>query len=237
MLRKERIIKNLNFICVACLIFLIFVIRKKTNDMQDTCLHAFQLEFNERRFLGIYLSIFLIGIFPILLKLYKVYYVTKFTTKWRIMEIIFCEIISFAVVFSMLSAFGWFLVIGIHLEGTSFSEGIRITTYYFIKIFLGWVEIGMVECVAYILLRNLFLAFIFCDGMMILMNLSIYMIKNEKLIRYLRLFDFMYAYRIEDNLFREFSIGLYHTAIICMLFIIAYEIVKRQDIIMKGINR
>ncbi len=234
MLYKNYFVKHLNKLIIGFLLFFIFIYQRQTLRSGETLISAFQMAYNERRFLALYVNVYLVSLFPILKQIFQTEYVTRISTKWRFFEMLWIKITIMALQYSFLLSFGWYVIVGSGIQNLSGKSYVMFMLCIFAEQFIGWIEIGMLEACIYILIHNLLLSFIMCDALLILMNLSLYIGSNEQILQYTRLYDFMFNPAKIDDIYKIISIGLFHIMIISFLFLICYEIIKRHDYIMGG---
>lgn len=231
---KNFLVKHLNKIVIVFLLILNFIFQRNNVPEDKTLIGAFRLEYNERRFLAIYVGIFLIALFPVLKKIFKAEYVTRLSEKWRVCELLWKEVAVISLLYAFLISFGWYMIVGLSIPNGLNRNYLLYMFFTFIKLFIGWFEIGIIEAFIYILIHNLLLAFISCDAFLILMNLSLYIGSNEQVLQYTRVFDFMFNASDNIGLYRSISVGMFHIVIICLLILASYEIIKRHDYLMGG---
>lgn len=234
MLHKYYFVKHSNKLILVFLILFVFIYQRQTLQSRETLISAFGIAYNERRFLALYVNVYLLSLFPILKQIFQTEYVTRFSTKWSFFEMLWRKITVMALQYSFLLSFGWYVIVGSGIQNLSGKSYVMYILCIFAEQFIGWIEIGMLETCIYILIHNLLLSFIICDALLILMNLSLYIGSNEKFLQYTRLYDFMFHPAEINGIYKIVSIGLFHIAISSLLFLICYEIIKRHDYIMGG---
>lgn len=234
MLYKYYLVKHSNKLIIVFLLFFIFIYQRQTLRSGETLVSAFHMAYNERRFLALYVNVYLVSLFPILKQIFQTEYVTRVSTKWSFFEMLWIKITIMALQYSFLLSFGWYVIVGSGIQNLSGKSYVMFMLCIFAEQFIGWIEIGMLEAYIYILIHNLLLSFIICDALLILMNLSLYIGSNEQILQYIRLYDFMFSPAKIDNIYKIVSIGLFHIMIISFLFLICYKIIKRHDYIMGG---
>lgn len=234
MLYKYYFVKHSNKLIIVFLLFFIFIYQRQTLCSGETLNSAFQMAYNERRFLALYVTVYLISLFPILIQIFQTEYVSRVSTKWRFFEIFWIKITIMALQYSFLLSFGWYVIVGSGIQDFLDKSYVMYMLCIFAEQFIGWIEIAMLEACIYILIHNLLLSFIICDALLILMNLSLYIGSNEQVLQYTRLYDFMFNPVKIDDIYKIVSIGLFHIVIISLLFLICYELIKRHDYIMGG---
>lgn len=234
MLYKYYLVKHSNKLMMICLLFGIFIYQRQALGVNDTLISAFHMAYNERNFLSLYVLVYLISLFPILKQIFQIEYVTRVSAKWRFFEMLWVKISIMALQYSLLVSFGWYVIAGSGFRNFLKKEYVIYILWVFIRQFIGWLEIGMLETCIYILIHNLMLSFIICDALLILMNLSLYIGSNEQILQYTRLYDFMCSPEKNNGIYKVVSIGMFHVVIILLLFLICYEIIKRHDYITGG---
>lgn len=212
----------------------IFLYQRQVLKAEETLIHAFQINYNERRFLVLYLNIYLVSLFPILKRMFQTEYVIRISSKWKYLEKICIKIIIMALGYSFLLSFGWYVMVGSGIENAKGQSYFLYILYIFVEQFIGWVEIGMFEVLVYIFIHNRALVFIICDSILILMNLSLYIGSNEKILQYTRLYDFMFNPQKINNIYTIVSIGLFHIIMISLLFLFSHNLIKKHDYIKGG---
>lgn len=234
MMYKNFFVKNMNKIILVFLLTINFIFQRYNVPHDKTLIGEFLLEYNERRFLAIYVGIFLIGLFPIFKNVFKTEYVTRISEKWRVCWLIWKGVAVISLLYAFLVSFGWYIIVGLSIPNGLNKNYLIYMFYTFIKQVIGWFEIGIIEAFIYIMVHNLLLAFIFCYSLLILMNLSLYISSKEQVLQYVRLFDFMFSPSDNIGLYKNFSIGMFHVVIICLLILASYEIIKRHDYLLGG---
>ncbi len=231
---KYYFVKHSNKIMIFFLFLFVFVYQRQTLRPNETVMGAFRLAYNERRFLALYVIVYLAGLFPVLKQLFQTEYVSRVSSKWNFFEMAWRKIIFMALLYSLLLSFGWYVIVCTGMQDFSGESYVLYMLCVFVEQFIGWVEIGMLEACIYIVIHNLVLSFIISDAILILMNLSLYVGGNEQVLMYTRLYDFMFNPAKIDDIYKIISIGLFHIVIISLLVLIGYELLKRHDFIVGG---
>lgn len=231
---KYYFVEHGNKLIITLLLTLIFMYQRQALRTEETVLSAFQVNYNERRFLVLYLNIYLVSLFPILKQIFQTEYVFRISNKWRFLEKLWGKITIMALGYSFLLSFAWYAIVGSGIGNTEGNSYFMYILCIFAEQFIGWMEIGMFEVLAYILVHNLLLAFILCDSFFILMNLSLYIGSNEKILQYTRLYDFMFNPAKINDIYTIVSIGFFHIVIISLSFLISHNLIKRHDYLKGG---
>ncbi len=231
---KYYFVKYLNIISVVFLLIIIFIYQRNTLSAEETLIHAFRTTYNERIFLALYVTVYLVSLFPLLKLVFQTEYVVRISTKWRFFEMLCKKIFFIAFLYSLLLSFGWYAIVGSGIQDFITKRYVLYIICIFLGQLIGWIEIGMIEVYLYILIQNLPLSFIISDALLIGMNLSLYISHNEHVLQYTRLYDFMFYPEEIGDLYKIVSNGFFHIAILSLLFLTSYEFIKRHDYIMGG---
>lgn len=228
---KYYIKKNIIQLLTAFFILFVFVYQGKASYFNDGYGSIIGNIFNERIFLALYVIVFLIGLFPVLKKIYHTEYLVRISSKWNFLEKICFRVCIISFEYSIILSFGWYIASGFFMSSYSSKRDIIYVLIFLLKQLIGWIEIGMMEVFIYILFKNLALAFVLSDGILIMLNLSLYSVDNQVLQRYLRLYDFMIYSLTYGNIYIMFSTVFFHIAVIFCLFLLSHELLKKHDFI------
>lgn len=231
---KYYFVEHGNKLIIAFLLIFVFIYQRESLRTDETVISAFQINFNERRFLALYLNIYLVSLFPVLRRIFQTEYVCRISTKWKVIEKLWGKITIMALEYSLLLSFVWYAIVGSGIENTDGKSYFMYIFCIFAEQFIGWMEIGMFEVLAFILVQHLLLGFILCESFFILMNLSLYIGSNEKILQYTRLYDFMFNPMKINDIYAIVSIGLFHIVIISLLFLVSHNLIKRHDYLKGG---
>lgn len=230
---RYQLIQQANkYVCAAILI-VFFLYQRQVLDEKKDILRVFHLTYNERSFLAVYVSMFLISLFPILKQIVKAEFVVRASVKWQYLGRIWKCLLVMALWDSFLLSFVWYIVVG--SKGSSdIGNELPYMVCVFVTQVIGWMEIAMLESFCFILTRKFAVSFLICEGLLILTNLSRYLIGSTKILQYTRVYDFMFHPEQLGNVYRMISVGLVHVMLILSLVFVCYEIVKRYDYVAGG---
>lgn len=180
----------------------------------DSFVSVFHQSYNERKFLGIYVTLYLLSILPVLKGIYDTNKVIRNRSILRHLQMVWKEICVTAGVFVFLSTIGWYVIVGSKTAEWFDKENVFFVILIFITQFIAWIEIGMLATFVYSIIRNLAITYVLCQFTLIMLNLSLYITNSEKYVQYSRIYLFMYDLQQLDNLQRAISVGLFHIAVI-----------------------
>jgi len=234
---KQRVFKfkyHSNMILLIIALAAYFAILRFSGTQKTTFFVKYYQTYNERRFLGLFLSVFLLSLFPTLKKMYITEIVVRNSSKWNYIISIFKEICLMSFAYSVMISIGWYFIIGTGTTDWILKENcIYMGVVLFTQI-IGWIMIGMVELLVYIWIKNLPVSFIVCDMLFIMTNLSLYLSNDKRYISFVRLYDFMYDLLKIDDIFTIASIGFLYIAIIMLLIWLSYFSLKINDFMPGG---
>ena len=226
--------KNVQFIFLLTIVLCVFFFHVMQGELGSEIVHTYWVMFNERRFLSIYLSLFLCSLIPYMKRIFCVDYVTRFPSKWVFLEKLCLRIFLIAIIYSLLLTFGWYGIVGPRVGGENNAMFLKSLAFIFLGNMIGWMEVGLLEVFLYSLIHNVLLAFVFCYAGAISMNLSLYTMRSEQFTRYIRLYDFMYHPEIFKTKYDYVSVTFFHIVVIFLIFLLCHERIKRHDYVKGG---
>lgn len=235
MMRKYIFIlkANIGKIMAIAFIFIFFAMKRMEVQEESLFMKMYYDTFNERRFLSIYLTLYLILLFPIIKKVQSIEYITRYSRKWDCVIVQFFKILKVSLLYSFVIAFGWYFLIGAFcMQGMEREHVILICCITFTQV-IGWTLMGMIEMVVYIFLKNIVLSFLLCDALFILTNLSLYVTSSLQFVHFVRVYDFMFDIGNINNPFILVSILFFYIAIIMGLIWFSYFAIAKQDFLAK----
>lgn len=179
----------------------------------DSLLSVFHQSYNERKFLGTYLTLYLLSVLPVLKGIYDTNKVVRNRSRLRHLQMIWKEIYITAGIFAFLSTIGWYVIVGSKTAEWLNKENVFFVVLIFITQLIAWAEIGILATFVYSVIRNLAITYVLCQFALIMLNLSLYITNSEKYVQYSRIYLFMYDLQQLDNSQRIISVGLFHLAV------------------------
>lgn len=223
--------KQMIRIMLCIIMILILVLVRRQTDSEIEFLSGFFQWFNERKFLAIYVTLYLISLFGQLKLIYDADRVIRNTDIWNHLSFIWKEIGVNAIIFAFLSTAGWYVIVGTAIKDCMNYRNIIYMCLIFFTQNIGWIEIGILATFIYSIVRNSPFTYILCHTTLILLNLSLYITNSEKFVQYSRIYYFMYELRQLNNWFTVISVAFLHIAIIFLLVFSTYSVVKKHDFI------
>ncbi len=199
----------------------------------DSFLSVFHQSYNERKFLGIYVTLYLLSILPVLKGVYNTNTVIRNRSISRHLQMVWKEICITAGIFVFLSTIGWYVIVGSKTVEWFDKGNVYFVILIFVTQFIAWVEIGILATFVYSIIRNLAITYVFCQFALIMLNLSLYITNSEKYVQYSRIYLFMYDLQQLDNLQRVISVGLFHVAVAFTFILGTLCVFNKSDFALK----
>lgn len=206
---KRRIDRVLLVFIMTC----ILVCTRIQVTPMDSLLSVFHRSYNERKFLGIYVTLYLLSILPVLKDIYDTNKVIRNRSILKHLQMVWKEICVTAGMFVFLSTVGWYIIVGSKTAEWFNKENVFFVMLIFVTQFIAWIEVGMLATFVYSIIRNLPITYVLCQFALIILNLSLYITNSEKYVQYRRIYLFMYDLQQLDNLQRVISVGFFHVAV------------------------
>ena len=233
-MKKYKIVNQWNLLFVTLITSLLLIKAGLSVDRNDNLRHVFCMEYNERSFLLLYLNIHLVGLLPIFSKIFKEEQIVRSQSKVCFLRQRLKEIILQSVIYSLLLTLGWYFIVGIQLKNNVLLEALVIIGYYFIKVMIGMLAIGIFSMGVYIVIQNLVISYIVSYGILILLNFSLFGDTTSFLYQYMSVFRFMFTSDFQWELYREISKANFHIFLSILLYSLTYAGFKKHDFLKKG---
>jgi len=204
--------KTATVLLVFIMMCVLFCTRAQVTPM-DSLLAVFHQSYNERKFLGTYVTLYLLSVLPILKGMYDTNKVIRNRSILWHLQMIWKEICITAGIFAFLSTIGWYVIVGSKTAEWLNKENVFFVVLIFITQIIAWAEIGILATFVYSMIRNLAITYVLCQFTLIMLNLSLYITNSGKYAQYSRIYLFMYDLQPLDNLHRVISVGLFHIAV------------------------
>lgn len=221
------------FLLTLLLLYLIGL-RYGANDRETSFMERYYQSYNERRFLSLYLSAFLLSLFPVIKNFYITERLIRCNRIYAYVISIVKQIGVMALLYTVVLVIGWFDLVGSKTKDWMTGASILYISIIFFTQLIGWFLIGILEGFVYIMIKSLPLTFIICETLLIVTNLSLYISDNKLLVQYIRLYDFMFDLSKMGNFLTIFSIGFFNIAVITALVGLSYHVLRRHDFIPGG---
>jgi hypothetical protein len=234
---SKRLKYYLERILVLLSLMIIFGYIRLQGNMYEDLLAQFASCVNEAQYLGFYLPVFLISVFPIFNDILKEQVVVRQTNKWDYILYIFGEVCKSSAIYAFAISFGWFFIIGTGIDGWNVPENWIFIGSIFIGQFIGWTMAGMLEAMLYLVIKNLPLAFILCYFIFIATNLSLYVNTSQQLEYYIRIYEMMFHIELFGSIYTLINVMCFYLILISSSIWACYWIIKHHDFLDDGGTR
>lgn len=200
----------------------------------DSLISGFHQSYNERKFLAIYVTLYLLSILPVLNSIYDTNKLIRSVNVLRHLQTIWKEICITAGMFAFLSTVGWYVVVGSKMVGCFQKENVLFVLIIFFTQIIAWSEIGILATFVYSIVKNSAITYVLCQLILIMLNLSLYIIDNERYVQYSRIYLLMYDIQQLNNLQRVISVVFFHIAVIFLFVFCTFSVLSRSDLALGG---
>ncbi|WP_027400524.1 hypothetical protein [Anaerovorax odorimutans] len=224
---KKNIIKNIFSYCIVFILMMIFIITDTNREIE----HCYGALYNRVYFISLYLPIYLIGLFSIVNKILLSEMVIRYSNKLNLMFYFFSKIVKHSFLYSLTFLFvNVILFFLLCIDGDSQS----ITNYIFllwtlICQWIGWVMIGCLFLLSYIILQHIIISFMGTAA--VIGGIASIQHIGESTTH--DMFDIMYYFYQQENVFQVIKYLSYYLVIIIVIQFIVYKLLKKKDFIKK----